>query len=223
MVFPAPDDYRLLDRKAAEEALRQSEQRFHGLVDAITDYAVFMLDRDGLVATWNVGAHRNDVIVTSSVDEALAAVKRVDPHVLVSDIGMPGQDGYSLMKHVRALEPPRALSAIALTAYTRAEDRAKALAAGFDTHLGKPVNPDDLIVAVRGVTLITPSASSGTHAFSSSPEASSPLQPSATQKSAILASQPVRVSTRTAYGPIMRESQRFCRIQKSRAQPAFAG
>ncbi|MBX3233377.1 MAG: PAS domain S-box protein [Labilithrix sp.] len=97
----------------------------------------------------SAGAH---VTVASSAEEALAAVRDAAPHVLVSDIGMPEQDGYSLMRRLRAIEPALALPSIALTAYTRAEDRTKALAAGFTTHIGKPVNPEDLITAVANLT-----------------------------------------------------------------------
>ena len=75
------------------------------------------------------------------------ALKRFRPHVLVSDIGMPTEDGYSFMQRVKAL--PRAeggdVPGLALTAYTRTQDRERALAAGFSSHLGKPVDADSLV------------------------------------------------------------------------------
>jgi CheY-like chemotaxis protein len=78
--------------------------------------------------------------------ETLAAFQ---PHVIVSDIGMPEEDGYAFMKRVRATNGPIAKTpSIALTAYTRGEDRLKALAMGFSMHLGKPVNPDELAALV---------------------------------------------------------------------------
>jgi signal transduction histidine kinase/ActR/RegA family two-component response regulator len=84
-----------------------------------------------------------------SAAEAFEAVKAERPHVLLSDIAMPGEDGYSLMQRLRAL--PRAqgggVRAAALTAYAGAEDRARALAAGYDEHLVKPVDPAELIRA----------------------------------------------------------------------------
>ena len=66
---------------------------------------------------------------------------------------MPGEDGYSLIRRVRALSAAAggAVPAIALTAYTRKEDRAKALDAGFTTHIGKPVEADDLVAVVANI------------------------------------------------------------------------
>ena len=72
------------------------------------------------------------------------------PDVLLSDIGMPGEDGYALIRQVRAREArERRLPAAALTAYVRAEDRAAALRAGFDAHVQKPVEPLELAYVVR--------------------------------------------------------------------------
>jgi signal transduction histidine kinase/CheY-like chemotaxis protein len=83
----------------------------------------------------------------ASAAEAFDAVKAERPHVLLSDIAMPGEDGYSLMQRLRALPQGRAVRAAALTAYAGAEDRARALAAGYDEHIVKPVNPAELIRA----------------------------------------------------------------------------
>ena len=79
------------------------------------------------------------------------------PDVILSDIAMPDEDGYSLIRRVRALDVAEGgrIPSIALTAYTRIEDRAKALGAGFNLHMGKPVRPLDLIAAVK--TLAPPS------------------------------------------------------------------
>ena len=89
-------------------------------------------------------------------DEALEALNGETPDVLVSDIGMPRDDGYELMRRVRAMELParRDLPAIALTAFARHEDAAKARQAGYGVHLPKPVDPsrlfvDDCLGAVR--------------------------------------------------------------------------
>ena len=66
--------------------------------------------------------------------------------VLISDIGMPGEDGYTLLRRVRALGTAAApIPAIALTAYAREEDRKRALEAGFQTYLAKPVEPEALV------------------------------------------------------------------------------
>lgn len=89
-------------------------------------------------------------------DSALAAARERLPDVLVSDIGLPGRDGYELIRGVRALEPagqPRTqrLAAIALTAFARSEDRERALNAGFDDHLPKPLKPHALVTAIQAV------------------------------------------------------------------------
>jgi PAS domain S-box-containing protein len=95
-------------------------------------------------------------IVTSaqSVSEALDLVQRVKPDVLISDIGMPGEDGYELMRKVRAL--PRAkggkVPALALTAYARAEDRLSALRAGYQMHIAKPIELTELVAVVASLT-----------------------------------------------------------------------
>ncbi|HEX8352993.1 MAG TPA: ATP-binding protein [Pyrinomonadaceae bacterium] len=90
------------------------------------------------------------VTEAASAAEAFAAVTRLRPDVLVADIGMPGEDGYSLIARVRALGAAAGggLPAAALTAYARSDDRARALAAGFQTHIAKPVEPAALTAAV---------------------------------------------------------------------------
>jgi CheY-like chemotaxis protein len=71
----------------------------------------------------------------------------------VSDIGMPGEDGYELMRKVRAREPERGglIPALALTAYARAEDAQRALEAGYQAHVAKPVEPAELATAVANL------------------------------------------------------------------------
>jgi PAS domain S-box-containing protein len=83
------------------------------------------------------------VKAVSNVPEALAVLSNSVLDLLVSDIGMPGADGYSLIREVR--KHHAALPAVALTAYARGEDRAKAITEGFDVHLPKPVDPGELI------------------------------------------------------------------------------
>ena len=90
-----------------------------------------------------------EVLSADSVRHALEALESFRPDVIVSDIGMPGEDGYALMKQLRAQGGGGAsVPAIALTAYTRQEDKQRALALGFSAHVGKPVNPDDLTVII---------------------------------------------------------------------------
>jgi CheY-like chemotaxis protein len=90
-----------------------------------------------------------------AVPSADAAVESLDARkfdVLISDIGMPAADGISLVRRVRA-SPHAAIAAIAVTAYAREEERVLALAAGFDRHLAKPVEPASLVAAVRELTV----------------------------------------------------------------------
>ncbi len=92
------------------------------------------------------------VEAVGSVREALRAFDGFRPDVLVSDIGMPDEDGYALIRHLRAREADGGhVPAIALTGYVSAEDRARLLAAGFQTHLRKPVDPDTLEAAVASL------------------------------------------------------------------------
>jgi CheY-like chemotaxis protein len=79
-------------------------------------------------------------------------VREQSLQVMVSDIGMPGEDGYSLIRQVRGLNGPRReLPAIALTAYARAEDRVRSIVAGFQMHIAKPVEPAELITMVASL------------------------------------------------------------------------
>ena len=93
------------------------------------------------------------VFTASSAVEALAILQGERPDVLISDVGMPDVDGYALIGRVRALPPEQGgrTPAIALTAYARAEDRVKALVAGFQHHLAKPIEPVELLVMVASV------------------------------------------------------------------------
>jgi signal transduction histidine kinase/ActR/RegA family two-component response regulator len=81
----------------------------------------------------------------STARAALKVLPLYQPRILISDIGMPEEDGYVLIRQVRALAPPYGkVPAIALTAYARPEDRMRALAAGYDEHVAKPAQPDAL-------------------------------------------------------------------------------
>ena len=90
------------------------------------------------------------VDLAASVPEALEALARTRPDVLVSDISMPDADGYALIREIRGREAhgDGPTPAIALTAYARDRDRERAIASGFQLHLAKPVEPDELILAV---------------------------------------------------------------------------
>jgi CheY-like chemotaxis protein len=91
------------------------------------------------------------VIAVSSAADALDALRETPASIVVSDIGMPGEDGCSLMMKLRAgtIESCRDIPAIALTAYARTEDRDRIIASGFGMHLAKPIDPADVVRAVR--------------------------------------------------------------------------
>jgi PAS domain S-box-containing protein len=101
----------------------------------------------------NYGA---DVIAVSSAAEAYALITETPPQerpdVMVTDIGMPDEDGYSLIRRLREWEEAHGayIPAVALTAYGRVEDRVNALKAGFQIHVAKPVDPDELAVVILG-------------------------------------------------------------------------
>ena len=83
---------------------------------------------------------------------ALESIEADVPDVLVSDLGMPGMDGFEMIQRIRKMEGrARELPAAALTAYARSEDRAKALRLGFEMHLAKPIDPSELVAAVASL------------------------------------------------------------------------
>jgi PAS domain S-box-containing protein len=96
-----------------------------------------------------------EVSLASSAAEALREVERFRPDVIVSDIGMPEEDGYDLIRKVRANYTAKQIPAAALTAFARTEDRKRALLAGFQTHITKPVDPAELTAAVASLACRT--------------------------------------------------------------------
>ncbi|WP_434386041.1 response regulator [Melittangium boletus] len=100
------------------------------------------------------------VHVAASAREGLELLRRVTPDLLVSDIGMPGEDGYALIQGVRALPASAGgrLPAVALTAFARAEDRTRVLLAGFNSHVPKPVEPAELFAVLLSLAGRRPGA-----------------------------------------------------------------
>jgi PAS domain S-box-containing protein len=109
--------------------------------DARSLIARLIEERGGAVAT------------AASAEEALATLIARPVDILISDIGMPDMDGYELVRKIRMLDDPRlrSIMAIALTAYARAEDRQRALLAGYQMHLAKPVEPRELIAGIASL------------------------------------------------------------------------
>jgi PAS domain S-box-containing protein len=93
------------------------------------------------------------VSMAGSASEAMERILAGRPDVLVCDIGMPGEDGYSLIRRLRGLEEKQesVLPAVAVTAYARSEDRTKAIRSGFQNHLAKPVEPAELLAVVSSL------------------------------------------------------------------------
>ena len=100
-----------------------------------------------------LGECHAQVLTASTAAEALAIVHDEQPDVIVSDVGMPGADGYEFLRQVRAQSYARGgrIPAIALTAFARSEDRTRALRAGFLVHVSKPVEPSELVATVATV------------------------------------------------------------------------
>ena len=94
--------------------------------------------------------HGADVVTAASAREALEAVVHARPDILISDIGLPEMDGYQLMEQIRKMNVTDGggIPAVALTAFARSEDRTRALRAGYQTHLAKPVESTELVATV---------------------------------------------------------------------------
>jgi CheY-like chemotaxis protein len=93
------------------------------------------------------------VRTATSAAEALALLRWIRPDVLLSDLAMPDEDGYSLIRSLRTVEREsgRRTPAVALTAYVRVQDRARAVDAGFDVFVEKPVDPEELVSVIGGL------------------------------------------------------------------------
>ncbi|MEP0907966.1 PAS domain S-box protein [Leptolyngbya subtilissima ST-M1] len=137
----------------AHQALAQPDLPLQQPSLSLPGTQVLVVDDDDDTRTFitflleQAGAH---VVAAASAKEGLAALKQARPQVLVSDIGMPDMDGYMLMQQIRALpvEQGGQVPAIALTAYVRETDREQSLAAGFQRHISKPVEPATLLRAI---------------------------------------------------------------------------
>jgi CheY-like chemotaxis protein len=93
------------------------------------------------------------VMTAASAEDALNALEIESPDVIVADLGMPRMDGFAFIERVRAHSDGRIrrVPAMALTAYARSEDRMKALRAGFQMHLAKPIDPAELVTTIAAL------------------------------------------------------------------------
>ncbi|MBD2728360.1 PAS domain S-box protein [Nostoc sp. FACHB-892] len=122
----------------------------------LTNLRVLVVDDEADVRQWITAVLEESgakVSTFSSTRQALEALEELHPHVLISDIGMPGEDGYALMRKIREIEAERGgrIPAVALTGYARVEDYKEALAAGFQLHIAKPVRAAELIAVVASL------------------------------------------------------------------------
>jgi CheY-like chemotaxis protein len=111
-------------------------------------------DKDTLeLLEWVLRRAGAEVRAVSSAKAALAAIEQERPHILVSDIAMPEEDGLSLMRRIRALpkESGGRIPAVALTAHSMVQDRLQSLRAGFQSHVPKPVVPEELVEVVTSI------------------------------------------------------------------------
>ncbi|GEP44624.1 hybrid sensor histidine kinase/response regulator [Brevifollis gellanilyticus] len=146
-----------------EEARSTSEQRNSEVDDNhdeadLYGYRILTVDNDLdslLVLKRILEMSKATVHAVSSVDDALAAIPEFRPHLILSDIGMPDRDGYDLVREVKKLSGGASIPMVALTALMRPEDRVRTLRSGFQIHLGKPVNPEELIAAVHNLLSLT--------------------------------------------------------------------
>jgi signal transduction histidine kinase len=134
---------------ASEGAASGPSPQLHGLKVLLVDDDRDTCDVVGAVLQ-DAGA---EVRTCLSASQALLALDRWLPDILVSDIAMPGEDGYSLIRKIRArrTEEGGSVPAVALSAYGRQDDRMKALSAGFQVHLGKPIEPNRLVSVVASI------------------------------------------------------------------------
>jgi CheY-like chemotaxis protein len=93
-----------------------------------------------------------EVKVAGSANEAISTIREWRPQVIVSDISMPEVDGYTFIRQLREIETHRDIPAIAVTAHALAEDRERALAAGFQNHLAKPIQLAELALSIATIT-----------------------------------------------------------------------
>ncbi|MBD2094302.1 PAS domain-containing protein [Trichocoleus sp. FACHB-591] len=150
---PEPTDMERVHPTVSDTAPLLDTPRLDGLkvlivddeIDARELLAMLLRQRGAVTTTVASAREALSIIIQSAFDQK--------PDVLVSDIGMPSEDGYTLIRQVRALAPEQGgrIPAIALTAYARTEDRIKALASGFQSHVPKPVEPVEFITVLASL------------------------------------------------------------------------
>ncbi|MGE5360797.1 MAG: PAS domain S-box protein, partial [Bacteroidales bacterium] len=142
---------------------RRATQAARAVQQSLRDVRILVVDDEAdtrEVVSMTLKQYGASVATASRVSDAMAMFEEFAPDAVVADIGMPGEDGYSLVKRIRARpREGRTIPVIALTAYARPQDRQFALDAGFSEHLAKPVEPSELAWAV--VSLLRRSQAAG--------------------------------------------------------------
>ena len=137
--------------RAPGEAPADAESR---AAESLAGIKVLLVDddRDSLAVLGRVLGTRGALVrAAAGMDEALAAFADFGPDIVLSDIGMPLHDGYELIRRLRQLPGGATVPAAALTALARSEDRMRALHAGYQTHLSKPIAPAEVVAVVRSL------------------------------------------------------------------------
>ena len=136
------------------EARRNAEIDRAAMKSELTGIKVLVVDdeEDSVTIVRRILERRGALVRSAnSMNEALAEFATFCPNVILSDIGMPGNDGYELISRLRAMPGGRAVPAVALTALARGEDRTRALHAGFQMHVTKPVDFNELVAVVQNL------------------------------------------------------------------------
>jgi PAS domain S-box-containing protein len=129
----------------------------HPALENLSGIRVLALDDDNdslEVLKRILGTRQAEVRTAATADDAMKLFAAFRPHVVLSDIGMPVQDGYEFIRRVRQHPGGSSVPAAALTALARAEDRMRALQAGFQTHVAKPISPSELVAVVRSLAAL---------------------------------------------------------------------
>jgi CheY-like chemotaxis protein len=151
--LPMVDDVQSLERSVGDLSTASTEEA--GPAESLAGISVLVVDDDEEtrhVVAAHLECHRADVLTAASVREAFDVLERERVDVLLADIAMPGEDGYALIRRLRALHAPQAsIPAAALTAFARDEDRRRAIQSGFQRHLAKPIDERTLVGAVASL------------------------------------------------------------------------
>jgi CheY-like chemotaxis protein len=156
-VVTLPLPFRAFDEDAGHPVIRGGKLRadIEQSIPPLSGVRVLVVDdeTDARVLLKRVLEGRDATVeLCGTAWEALHALQSFRPNILVSDIGMPDMDGYELIRRVREEASAQEIPAIALTAFVRPEDRRRAMLAGYQLHISKPADPDEVLAAIAMLT-----------------------------------------------------------------------